>query len=452
MGSLLSAISGQFAKVLILGSLFPVIIVSVLYIALLAPLLPATAFLPALTAKIAEGNATWPAVVFTLVVFVLTGLLYNLNIPIIRIYEGYPWINTFTGRGLCFLEKRRLTKAWDLAGGPTQPNGKVYELIDTLTAAKEQAVGQNDGAAAQKYDELIANAEERQSSLNLFLSTELPYSEEFVLPTRLGNVIRSFELYSWQAYGMDAIVFWPRLVSKIDPGFASTVDEAKTTFDFMLNLSFLCSMCGFAAIAIGLARPAPLQCNFVYPWLWRAALFLLMSVIFYRFAINRARAWGIQVMAAFDLYRLDLLKALGYGQKPLTYPEEKAIWSTLSAQIQYPDDRSAPLPYVDPLTRVIPEPGDISCSVRRELQPSEPNLRIPVSLEVTNLDTLRPITALSVIDTLPDGYAYVPDSVTVSAGAVVVCRFAPLELKLDQLAAGANVIIRYRVKPASASK
>jgi hypothetical protein len=38
------------------------------------------------------------------VTVLLTGVLYNLNIPIIRFYEGYPWQYSWTGD---FLVKRR---------------------------------------------------------------------------------------------------------------------------------------------------------------------------------------------------------------------------------------------------------------------------------------------------------------------------------------------------------
>jgi hypothetical protein len=417
MGSLLSAISGQFAKMLILGTMFPVIILSALNILLIAPLLPQTAFLPGLVQKIAVGEEKWPAVIFTLVVLVLTGLLYDLNIPIIRVYEGYPWQNTFIGHGLGYLQKLRLRKAQNLAG----------QLLEQPSDPDLDAC---------------------QTTLNVFLGTELPDTEEWILPTRLGNVIRCFERYSSLAYGMDAIVFWPRLVAKIDSGFASTIDEAKTAFDFMLNLSFLSALTCLAAIGIGLAIPVPIEWHFFFPWLWRAGFFFFLSVVFYNLAINRALAWGVQVRAAFDLYRLDLLTALGYQQKPLSYQEERALWFKLSSQILYPDQRIDPLPYNGGPTRVIPYPTDITLTVRRALLKQEPNLWIPVQIGLTNPDT-RQVVSLFVIDALPDGYAYVPDSATASSGGLAVRRLAPLELFLGPIAPGGVLTITYAIRPAA---
>jgi hypothetical protein len=425
VGSLLSAISGQFAKMLILGSLFPVVILSALNILLIAPLLPQTAFLPGLVSKIAVGEDKWQAVVFTLVVFVLTGLLYDLNIPIIRIYEGYPWQGTLLGRGLRYLQTRRFRKAKELDDGS-------QELLDELTQANQDPL-------------LISDVDDRQTALDLFLVTQMPDQEAFILPTRLGNVIRCFERYSSQAYGMDAIVFWPRLVSKIDPTFASTVDEAKTNFDFMLNLSFLSALTSLAAVIIGLAVKAPLQWSYHLPWLWRAFFFLVLAVLFNQLAINRAQAWGTQVRAAVDLYRLDLLKALGYQQKPLTYQEERAIWSELSSEILYAD-KEQPLAYDEPVTRIIPSPADITIAAQRQYLPQAPNLRIPVRLRLKN-QAAEAVYRLTLIDSLPDGFAYVPDSVRVSSGIVRVRGLAPLELRLGPIVPDGRLTVRYEIRP-----
>lgn len=427
MGSLLSAISGQFAKMLILGTLFPVLILSALNIVLIAPLLPQTAFLPGLVSRIAVGEDKWQAVVFTLVVFVLTGLLYDLNIPIIRIYEGYPWQETLLGRVLGYLQKRRFGKA-------NQLNQQAKELRKELTQ-------ENQGVA------LISEVRARKTALDRFLITQLPDQESLILPTRLGNVIRCFESYSFLAYGMDSIVFWPRLVSKIDPAFASTVDEAKTSFDFMLNLSFLSALTGLAAVTIGLAIPRPLEWGCHLPWLSRAFFFLVLTVLFYQLAINRAQAWGTQVRAAFDLYRLDLLKALGYQQKPLTNQEERAIWLKLSSEILYAD-KAAPLRYDDPVTRIIPSPINTPVTAQRQYLSQTQNLRIPVRLELKNRGAQR-ASSLTMIDTLPDGYVYVPDSARASSGRLIVRRLVPLELLLGPIVGGGTLNVDYEIKPAA---
>ena len=41
--------------------------------------------------------------------------------------------------------------------------------------------------------------------------------------------------------------------------------------------------------------------------------------------------------AAFDLYRLDLLKPLGYQHQPVSAQEERALWRRINVRLLYPD-------------------------------------------------------------------------------------------------------------------
>lgn len=259
----------------------------------------------------------------TLVVF--TGLLYNLNTPIIRLYEGYPWEKSWLGE--CFVKqaKRRFEE---------------IVLLQTSISYLDQAL--------QDYHLMEKSLQRDLRKLGMLINTEFPDHKDFILPTRLGNVIRCFERYSTVAYGMDAIVLWPRLISKINIEFASTIDEAKASFDFMLNVSFLSSLSFLGIIAVGVSSNYPLTTASLLKWIWPAISFFALALIFYHFAIGRAKAWGMQIKAAFDLYRFDLLEALGYQQEPLTLCEEKALWERISAELLYVDvKKSNPVPYKD---------------------------------------------------------------------------------------------------------
>jgi len=318
------------------------------------------------------------------------------NIPIIRLYEGYPWRGSLLGKTLQHFEIERREKATSLrqqgAGLRTNPN-----------ATPDQS----------------AEAAGLHSRLGQFLNSELPDSDGLVLPTRLGNVIRAFERYPTQAYGIDAIVLWPRLVGKLDAAFASTIDEAKTSFDFMLNMSFLCGLTTLFILAIGVVFPLPLRWAFVSALVLKLLLFLFLTVVFYYFSVNRAHDWGSQVKSAFDLYRFDLLKALGYQQRPLSYQEERALWTNISSQMLFPDDRKVPLPYEQSPTRLIPFPSDISVSVERKFMPADDVQHVSVRLRLINNDASRRVNSLTVIDTLPAGYSYL------TGRAPCICQTRP---------------------------
>jgi hypothetical protein len=425
MGGLLSAISGQFAKAIILGTLFPVLIVSALNIFLVAPLFPQTVSLPAQLLKIAFGDDKWGAVILTFIVLLITGLLYNLNIPIIRLYEGYPWEDSLVGKFFGRLQARRFAEASSLRSSASWLRAKL-----------------------PPGDPLLSRAEKQDTDLLQLLNSDFPESQGLLLPTRLGNVIRCFERYPFLAYGMEAIVIWPRLIAKIDSGFASTIDEAKTSFDFMLNTSFLSGLTACVILAIGLGKPSPLSWTYFLPWVWRVLFFGGLARIFYWLSISRAYPWGDQVRAAFDLYRFDLLKEMGYVRRPLTNQEERALWCNISNQLLYATITKVPVPYEEPSVRLIPFPSDIRLSARRVYTNQQQNLRIEVVLYLHNLDQLQKALSLTVIEQVPDGYKYVPDTATVSSGLLNVSRLSPLEFFIGPVLPNSIVKIKYAIKPA----
>ena len=114
MGSLLTSLTGQFAKLALLGTMLPVVFVLGLNLVLVAPLLPFGPALQTWLMRIALGEASWSLAAFTFAVFLLTGLLYNLNTPIIRLYEGYPWQRSYLGGWMAERWKRRFRQGTPL--------------------------------------------------------------------------------------------------------------------------------------------------------------------------------------------------------------------------------------------------------------------------------------------------------------------------------------------------
>src|SRR6185295_6694256 len=95
MNNLLSAVSGQFGKTLIFSTLLPVIVFIVLARVFAVPLLPADL---QILGGFESLDPEWKIAVTGFAALVLTGLLFNLNIPIIRFYEGYPWKESWIGK------------------------------------------------------------------------------------------------------------------------------------------------------------------------------------------------------------------------------------------------------------------------------------------------------------------------------------------------------------------
>lgn len=117
-------------------------------------------------------------------------------------------------------------------------------------------------------------------------------------PTRLGNLLASFETYPTVKYGLDGVFFWPRLWVAIDKDLREELDSAQAVVDGALYASF--------AFAIS----APL-CLCYWRWLpslqwwhWPAGAFCcgILAVVCYRLALPRYAQYGELFKATFDQF------------------------------------------------------------------------------------------------------------------------------------------------------
>lgn len=423
MTSFLSTISSQLTRALVLGAVLPTLVFVVLWILLQTPLLPTAGHLFLPLASLDKG---WRVLAASLVTLVIAGLLYNLNSPIIRFYEGYPWKNSIAGKQLIQRHKRRVSRARLM-------RARLRYVCDILEAVHPES-------------QILGPGREQQTMLARIVNNNYPSGEDLVLPTRLGNVIRNFELYPVVQYGMSAIAFWPRILAKIDDQYAQTIDNAKASFDFMINAAFLSAMTALCTLFLGGLAPTPLGWNpFTLGWVLRVAGFSMLSWLAYEGAIVQARDWGAQVKGAFDLYRFDLLKQLGYESKPHDQQEEKAMWTAITQRIVFPDMPREPQPsYSTHSTRVLCAPSWMHVRVLRSVM-NEAEAVVKVTLEVSNLEPRRNAHRVMVLDTVEDGMDYVDSSVACTAPNGTLVNTRPFAYEIPELVRNSSVTLTYKV-------
>jgi uncharacterized repeat protein (TIGR01451 family) len=419
MTNLLSAVSGQFGKTLIFSTLLPVIVFIVMARVFAVPLLP-----PDL--QILGGfeslDPQWKLAVTTFAALVLTGLLYNLNIPIIRFYEGYPWKESWIGK-------------WKVERSRAR-----FDALDARWRGMRTLV-----YAASPGDEVT----EPWTAIGLAVNRQFPNRRALVLPTRLGNTIRSFEFYPDLQYGMDAIALWPRLIGVLDKEYAAAVDEAKGSFDFMLNCAVLSAATSVMILVAGLLRPIPLAIpGRSAGWLIEIAAFAALSHLFYLVSVGRAAAWGEMVKGAFDLYRSALLRQLGYQQTPATRAEERELWDDVSRQILYGDSPRLQIPAYSPRAlSARGEPPYVPLEVGRGVTHATTGTHeeMIVTIRVGNTDSKkRTVEGVRVTDTLPEGFDYVWDSAEIGGAKIPVSGSNPHVFTIGDVASGHPVELTYR--------
>src|SRR5688572_14558935 len=379
----------------------PVVFYIMVNVFLLLPYLPAD---PQVLQQINEVN-TRAVLVITFVAVLLTGLLYNLNIPIVRLYEGYTWENSFIGRW----RKARYEKE---LSGLLELRPRLQDLHNALTR-RNQAASIQVKEAMQPQIRALGSI---RSEVGRNVNREFP-SLASVLPTKLGNVIRSFETYPQKQYNIAAIPMYPRLVAVIDKEYLAQIENAKSAVDFTINCSLLSAVSALSILVAGLVYPLPFGSPALWTlWLIKIAFFVFLSWAFYVSSIGRAHEWGDLVKGAFDLYRWKLLDQLGFERIPKNMEEERVLWEAISAQLIFGDRANARLwEYSGSLSSARGVPPVAQLETMRALSKTDVENVVTVTVVIKNNDTQkRAVKNVKVTEILPEGAHYIWKSAKVA--------------------------------------
>jgi hypothetical protein len=225
--------------------------------------------------------------------------------------------------------------------------------------------------------------------------------------------------------------------------------------DFMLNSAFLSALLAAFLLVTGLVWPTPFHApGAAASWLAGIAVLLSLARWLYRQSVGGAFEWGNLVRGAFDLYRGDLLKKLGYQQTPATAAEERKLWRLISSRLMAgdpPPGRGTLAPYVaksSPPTSCRCSP-DVDLVLARGVIPPIFGRGLRIVLEVRHADLQkRAAEKLVLVDTVPPGYDFRWGSAEVSAGTVLIDGTNPYTFRLSgALAVGDSRRVIYEIVP-----
>jgi hypothetical protein len=269
------------------------------------------------------------------------------------LYSILPWtLNLYEGNLFPkFVQKRMISslrKHWYI---PKSPNiQKIINLKNQLEKSLSDCERQD---CAKEFGCC------RQAAINEYLNLEPycpiePNEPEFLLPTRLGNLLRSCMYYPMKRYNMNGDLLWPRLVNILPRDFLDAKDDNESRLIFMLNSSLLAyALSTFSLIGglVGtpcLASNTTQYCSNVYivqafntispiGFILIGVLFGFLGYFFYTLAVSAGQNFSLSVRAGFDLYRFDLLRSLNL-EIPKSIEEEKATWTVINELIRAGDD------------------------------------------------------------------------------------------------------------------
>jgi uncharacterized repeat protein (TIGR01451 family) len=432
MNDFISKISAQIIGPIILTAFFP----TVLFVLALALVVFPTAHVGVDFSNAVKDAAFYQknglaALEITFLILVLAVVLYFLNTPIVRLYEGYQWKESVMGKLLTNRQIRKMERA-----------SLIRRCI--AKARVEEKAG--------RIQADLSDLTKTRTAMARLLNAEYPNKSTLVLPTRLGNVIRAFETYTDRQYGAGSIAIWPRLQGVLSPSVAQALDAAQAPFNFMINSSFLALVLALLSVVFGIIWSPPKSGAHYQPWMGQTAVFLALFYLSYLGAINRAYEWGVQIKSAFDLYRFALLKQLGYETKPVDLSEERRMWQVINYKFAFPDERTYPdLPYGASSTILTVDPVSTIVTFNRTVRLVD-DQSMEVRISIANLDPARDTAERVVVqDEIPTGKTYVAGSAKVNGAPATLLGSSPLKLDVGPLPYYETRTVIYSVKSQTGS-
>lgn len=249
-----------------------------------------------------------------LVVALTAMLLQPLQLAMVRVFEGgFPrWLGSGLASKAQLRRKHRLEK-------------KIQDAID-------EAVRLDDPADSDKRNTAIQKA----GAMSARLHFRFPIPDYLVRGTALGNALAAMEDSAGAAYGLDAVVTWPRLYPVLGDKVRGVVDDLRDGLDAAARLAATGGLMAVAAVVLLAWHSGLLTLLALVP--------LAVAALAYLGAVQAAIAYGTAMHVAFDLHRFDLLRALRLAA-PVEQASENANNSALGDFLR----QGVPVPfrYVD---------------------------------------------------------------------------------------------------------
>jgi hypothetical protein len=207
-------------------------------------------------------------------------LLQPLQLAMVRVLEGgFPrWLGSGLARKLQLRRKHSLEK-------------KIQNKID-------EAVKLDDPAEADKRNTSIQEA----GAMSVRLHSRFPIPDYLIRGTALGNALAAMEDSAGAAYGLDAVVTWPRLYPVLGDRVRAVVDDLRDGLDAAARLAATGAVTAVATVVLLAWHSGLLTLLALVP--------LAVALLGYVGAVQAAVAYGTAMHVAFDLHRFDMLRAL----------------------------------------------------------------------------------------------------------------------------------------------
>ncbi|MCK2217392.1 hypothetical protein MF672_026910 [Actinomadura sp. ATCC 31491] len=244
---------------------------------------------------------------FVVGVVLVSVILEPFQIRLVRMLEGY-WSNWTPSARLANVmiarHQQRVQRLRETVRLPLAPREDVRSPLQVRMAAR------------RRYSRQVAARQRAQDRLARYPFVE----DDNLLPTALGNALRSGERKAGERYGLDTIHSWPRILPQASPQLAGMANSARDALDANASLCLHFFFVGVLSLIALVDEPLTL---------WVPAGAFALSVVAYSGAIAAAVAYARILCVVYDLHRFDMVKGLHYKQ-PESWQEEKILYDSLN--------------------------------------------------------------------------------------------------------------------------
>jgi hypothetical protein len=266
-----------------------------------------------------ESTAELPKLVVPLFISLILGItLFVLNGLLIRSFEGKTsWLKYGLLSGLTLRNEKECRKLY------RELNSSRNKYLNDYVA--------NPNSNSDYSEDLKDNIEKQHINLETKKQAQtLPHTVERVCPTAFGNAYAKAEEYAYERYGLDAVLFWPRLLVLMEekaPNHFLRITQQKTVVDLSINFTLLAGL---------IAVETLLEFSFHYTNFPLLAIVLgacLLAAAFYQASVVAIQGHGELVKVSFDYYRGFILQAFNL-KTPENLSDEQNLWVKLTTFLQ----------------------------------------------------------------------------------------------------------------------
>jgi hypothetical protein len=247
---------------------------------------------------------------------VLALVMHPLQFSMVQLLEGY-WGPGWLAQQIRVSRIQRHRKHLFWLRGLAAEAASTLERFDpydpSLDKLKPDAIGLLKVTAMSLHDEAVRSKD------------RYPAHPDHTMPTRLGNMLRRYEVLAGVPYNLDAPTVLPCLALVAPPGHLDYLNDQRSALD----------------LAVRTSMTSAIACLVTLVFLWHSGLWLLIALIpyaaayaAYRGSVIAAESYGVTMSAVIALNRFALYEYM-HMPRPPTTARERVINEDLMALLTH---------------------------------------------------------------------------------------------------------------------